>query len=593
MTGPDPLPVASASRTFRVTVSAVTARPAVAVATLVVLATGVAASAAPPWLIGRLIDDVDRGGGSIAVLLIALVAALLVGAVVTWIGRVLLAGIVQRAIGELREGAFEAALAQPTGRLEAAGTGDLVSRLSGDVRAVGDVVSSALPAFVTALLTTVVTTAGLGLIDGRLALAALVASPLQLWALRSFLRRSGPVYRAHRAAQGVRAQRLIETTRGADTVRALRAERLRLDDLDAVSRAVIGLELRAARVRAAFYGRLNAGELVGVSAVLVTGFLLVAHDGLSVGAATAAALYFLGLFDPIGTLLGTVDELQDAGASLARLVGVLDLPTPADAVGSRERAEGRLELRGVSHRYRPGRPDLDDITLTIEPRERVAIVGASGAGKSTLAKVVAGLLAPDSGTVLLDDRPIDGRHPDELRASIAMISQELHVFSGTIRDDLRLFDPEATDARLSAVLGDKWIRSLPDGLDTVVGAGGAELSPARTQYLALARLALADTPVVILDEATAEAGSEDGDLLDRAVERIVRGRTGIVVAHRLAQAERADRVLVMADGRIVQDGTHVQLLAVDGPYAELWRSAGGVSRRPEGLRTGSAQAPSG
>jgi len=569
------LPIATSAQTMRGVGALLLARPLVTVATVGILGLGVLASVTAPWIVGAMIDSFGRADGGFWPLAALLVAALVASAVVTWGGRVLLAGTVQRAVRQLRETAFATALAQSSHRLEAAGTGDLVSRLSGDIRAVGDVVSTALPAFITALMTTVLSLAGLGLLDYRLAAAALVASPLQYLALRSFLRRSGPVYRAHRSAQAVRGQRLIETVRGADTVRALRSERARLDDLASASRTVIDLELRATHVRNTFYGRLNAAELLGLSAVLVTGFLLVRFDGLSLGAATAAALYFVGLFDPIGTLLGTVDDLQDAGASLARLIGITRMPTAAEPVAPSARASGRIELRGVSHSYRPHRTDLVDVTLTIEPGERVAVVGASGAGKSTLAKIAAGLLIPDSGTAALDGRALGDWHPRHLRSSIAMISQELHVFSGTIRDDLRLFAPAATDEQLTALiadLGDEWTRSLPGGLDTLVGAGGYELTPAQTQHLALARLALTDAPVVILDEATAEAGSDDGERLDCAVERIVRGRTSIVIAHRLSHAVRADRVLVMDGGRIVQDGPHAQLVAVDGPYSRLWKA---------------------
>jgi len=574
-TTPGSLPIASTRQTLRDMAALLRVRPVRTLATIAILGAGVAASITAPWLVGAMIDDIQQGGGDFWALSWILVAALFGGAVVTWAGRVLLAGIVQRAVRDLREAAFSTALAQSSQRLEAAGTGDLVARLSGDIRAVSAVVSTALPAFLTALMTTVLSMAGIGLIDYRLAAAALIPAPIQYLALRRFLRRSGPVYRNHRAAQATRGQRLIETVRGSDTVRALGTERIHLDSLADASHTVIGHELHATHLRNTFYGRLNLAELIGITAVLIAGFLLVQSDAVTLGAATAAALYFLGLFDPIGTLLGTVDDLQDAGASLARLFGLTGMPSVEDPGTPLLPAAGRIELTNVTHRYRRGAPDLDNVTVTIEPGEHIVVVGASGAGKSTLAKVAAGLLRPDTGKVLVDGRPLDAWHPRDLRGNISMISQEPHVFAGTIRDDLHLFGPGSTDERLLSVvgdLGDRWLLALPDGLDTVVGAGGHALTPAQSQHLALARLALTAAPVVILDEATAEAGSEEGESLDRAVQRIIRGRTSIIIAHRLSAALHADRVIVMDDGRIVQDGTHTALLHADGPYARLWRA---------------------
>ena len=552
-----------------------TARPVHATATIGMLGLGVVCATTVPWLVGMMVDSITQGGRGFWTLTLVLVAALILSALVTWAGRVMLAGLVQRAVRDLRETAFSAALAQSSHRLETAGTGDLVARLSGDIHAINAVVSAALPAFLTALMTTVLSLAGMGLLDYRLALAALTAAPLQYWALHRFLRQSGPVYRAHRAAQSMRSQRLIETIRGADTVRSLHSERIHLDGLASASNDVIGHELRATHVRNTFYGRLNVAELIGLAAVLVTGFLLVRDGTVTLGVATAATLYFLGLFDPIGTLLGTVDDLQDAGASLARLFGLSTLPTPQEPRAPFVRASGQIALQHVTHSYRAGTNDLEDVSLTISPGERIAIVGASGAGKSTLAKIVAGLLTPNAGSVALDGELVVDWHPRHLRKNIAMISQEPHVFSGTVRDDLRLVAPFVTDAQLIQVitrLGDDWTRALPDGLDTVVGAGGVAMTPTQMQHLALTRLALTNAPVVILDEATAEAGSGDADRLDDAVQRVIDGRTSIVIAHRLVHAVRADRILVMDDGRIVQDGNHRALIAVEGQYSALWRA---------------------
>lgn len=568
------LPIASRRDTARGLLTALGHRRGLAIGSMLALCAGVGAALVAPWVIGLMVDDIVAGGGALLPSGLALAGSLAVGAALTWIGRVLLARLGQGTIREVREAAFGTALAQPTARIEAAGTGDLVARLSGDVRAVGEVVEEALPAFLTALFGIVLSLLGLGLLDGRFALAALVAAPIQYFSLRWFLRRSAPVYREHRVVVAERGQRTIEAVRGVDTVRALRAEGRHLDRIAESSEQAIALEVRATKVRNDFNVFLNGAELVGLSAVLVVGYVLVTGGHVELGAATAAALYFLGLFGPMGTLLYRIDELQDAGASLARLFGVIGLPTPRERSSDAAPVQrhGAIEVDALSFGHLPERRDLDAVSLTAAPGDTIAIVGASGAGKTTLARVLAGALPVGGGAVRHDDRGIEDWHPHDLRDAVVMLSQEPHVFAGTVRDDLALFGDGDEERMRAAIdrLGADWILRLPDGLDTVIGESGHPLTPGQAQHLALVRVALSAASVVILDEATAEAGSADSELLDAASLGAIDGRTGIVIAHRLSQAVVADRILVMQDGRVVQSGTHEELVADAGPYAELW-----------------------
>lgn len=570
------LPIATRSDTARGLAAALGRRRGLVTAALVTLCAGVGAALLAPWIIGLMVDDIIGGGASLLPFGLALAGSIAAGAVLTWVGRVLLARLGQGTIRDVREGAFRTALAQPSARIEAAGTGDLVARLSGDVRAVGQVVEDALPAFLTAFFGIVLSLLGMGLMDWRFALAALLVAPIQYFSLRWFLRRSAPVYREHRVVVAERGQRTIEAVRGVDTVRALRTEEHHLERIAESSEEAIALEVRATRVRNDFNVFLNGAELVGLAAVLTVGYLLVTGGEVELGAATAAALYFLGLFGPMGSLLYRIDDLQDAGASLARLFGVIGLstPNPRDAPdeAGRDGIRGGVEVEGLTFGYRDDRRDLDAVSLSIAPGERIAIVGASGAGKTTLARVLSGALPVGGGDVRHDGVGIEHWHPHDLRDAVVMLSQEPHVFAGTVRDDLALFS-EADDERMRAViaqLGADWILRLPEGLDTEIGEAGHPLTPGQAQHLALVRVALSAASVVILDEATAEAGSADSEVLDLASLGAIGHRTGIVIAHRLSQAAAADRIVVMKDGRVVQSGSHDDLVQASGPYAELW-----------------------
>ncbi|MEU4027155.1 ABC transporter ATP-binding protein [Streptomyces anulatus] len=580
---PAPLPVASPRDTARTTLRLLSRHRLRLAGTVLVLLAATASALAVPALLGTMVDAVaeDRPWSGLLRPAGAIVVATGTGVALGRWGQLLLARTAQDTLAGLREDVFATAVAQPSSVLEQAGSGDLVSRVAGDAEAVNTVIGKVLPATVSALFTIALTLVGIGVIDLRFALAVLAATPVQYLALRRFLARSGPVYRAARQAEAARGQRIVESLTGADTVAALRAQDHHTAAVAASSEHAIGFELRAVRLRTTFYGLLNLAEFIGLAAVLAVGYHLVGGGAVTLGAATAAALYFHRLFDPIGVLLSTVDELQNAGAGLARLVGILSLPAHRQR-GSlppsrTPTAPGRIALDHVSYGYAAGRRALDAVSLTVEPGETVAVVGASGAGKTTLAKILAGVLTPDSGHVLLDGVPLAELPADVLRRRIVLVSQEVHVFDGTVAEDLRLFAPDATDAEIRATadrLGATgWLDALPEGLDTRVGAGGGhDLAAARAQHLALLRLALVAPDVALLDEATAEAGTSDADLLENAAAAALADRTGVVIAHRLSQAARADRIVVMDAGRIAESGTHAELAAAKGPYARLWEA---------------------
>jgi ABC-type multidrug transport system fused ATPase/permease subunit len=277
----------------------------------------------------------------------------------------------------------------------------------------------------------------------------------------------------------------------------------------------------------------------------------------------------------VGLILRWYDELQVAHVSLARLVGVRDIEP--DAGDGSPAPDGRdVHADRVHFGYRTGVDVLRKVSLEVAPGTRLALVGPSGAGKSTLGRLLAGIYAPRDGRITLGGTELSEMSAEEIRAHVALVNQEHHVFVGSLRDNLLLARTGADDAELWAALGavdaDGWARALDDGLDTEVGSGGLTLTPAQAQQIALARLVLADPHTLVLDEATSLLDPRAARHLERSLARVLDGRTVIAIAHRLHTAHDADVIAVVENGRISELGSHDQLVTADGAYAALWRS---------------------
>lgn len=535
------------------------------------------AGLAGPWLLGRIVDAVAAGttGAFVDRAAGALVLAVLAQTVAIRYAQRASRVLGETVFAELREEFVTTVTRLPLSVVERAGTGDLLGRTTNDIDRAQHSVRFGVPRILVTSATVLLTVAAAVAVDWRVALALGVGLPTLLVTTRWYLRRATAGYLRESAAYATLNGTISESVEGARTIDALGLGRRRRDRIDADQREAFAAETRTLFLRTVLFPGVDVSFVLPIVATLLWGAYLVSAGLSTVGAVTTIAVYALQVRGPIGELIYWLDEIQVGATSLARIIGVRDV-APDRTAGTERPTGEQVVATALRYAYREGHDVLHGIDLTLRPGERLAVVGPSGAGKSTLGRMLAGIHPPTGGEVGIDGVRLVDLPLEDLRGHVALVTQEHHVFVGTLADNLRLARPEADDDELrralTAVDALAWVEALPDGLATEVGSGGLTLTPAQAQQVALARLVLLDPHTLVLDEATSLLDPRAARHLEQSLSRVLAGRTVVAIAHRLYTAHDADRVAVVDDGLISEIGPHEELVAAGGDYAALWHS---------------------
>ncbi|WP_328447267.1 MULTISPECIES: ABC transporter ATP-binding protein [unclassified Amycolatopsis] len=538
---------------------------------------------AGPQLLGSLVDSVAAGTTTTHVDVLAgvFVVILLLQALSRKVARLRGAVFAELVLAETREEFVGTALQLPLGTVEAAGTGDLLSRATTDLGRIDHAARFAAPEILVAAVTVVFTVAAMVLTSPLLSLGLLVAAPLLISVNVWYQRRIPALMQWMLDRWADLTTSVHETAEGARTVEALGLTERRVagahDDLD---RSILA-ERRMRALQLRWLPSLEISYVLPLAVMLLLGLLAYSQGWAGLGVITTMLLYMQAMANPLNSALFWLEDLQVAAAAARRILGVREVAVEETPKVTQVPRGRDIDVHGVRFAYTADREVLHGIDLRVPRGERLAIVGPSGAGKSTLGRLLAGIAVPSAGSVRIGGQDVSALADDVLRGEVLLLTQEHHVFSGTLRQNLALparraggdwTDDELTTALASAGAS-AWVAALPDGLDTKIGSGAYPVPAAVAQQLALARVVLADPHTLVLDEATSLLDTGSARDLERSLNSVLAGRTVIAIAHRLHTAAAADRVAVVEGGRITELGPHAALLAAGGSYARLVAAA--------------------
>ena len=456
-------------------------------------------------------------------------------------------------------------------------TGNLVTILNDDVNQLERFLNGGANDLIQVVTTVIAVGAVFFVISPTIAAIAFTPIPIIVIGAFYFQRRAQPLYADVRERVGSLGARLSANVSGITTIKSFATERFEAERIRQGSASYVEANRKAIAISSAFIPIIRMAILAGFVATFLLGGWMTLDGALNVGAYGVLVFLTQRLLWPLTRIAETVDLYERAMASSRRILDLIETPVRIrDADGARglDRVRGRIDFEHIDFAYATGERVLHDITLTVEAGSTIAFVGQTGSGKSTLIKLLLRFYQPDAGSILIDGQPIDEVSLDSLRRKIGLVSQDVFLFQGTIAENIAYGSPDATLERIKAVAesaeATEFIERLPQGYHTVVGERGQKLSGGQRQRLSIARALLKHPPILILDEATSAVDNDTEAAIQRSLERISHTCTTLVIAHRLSTIVNADRIYVMDQGRIVESGTHGELLGRDGIYAALW-----------------------